>query len=73
MQLPNYTVTLLHRQVGLHPGEQGVTAGFIYTGTDPGPVPGAAFYYLVSSENCLAESGLGIGTAGPIPNSNPCP
>lgn len=42
--------------------------------SDPSvPPSGTAFYYLVSSENCLAESGLGSGDSGPRPNSNPCP
>jgi photosystem II stability/assembly factor-like uncharacterized protein len=37
------------------------------------PSGGGALYYLVSSENCLAESGFGPSTSGPRPNPSPCP
>ncbi len=37
------------------------------------PPAGDALYYLASSENCLAESGLGSGASGSRPNSSPCP
>ncbi len=41
--------------------------------SDPSaPAAGEVFYYLVTSENCLEESGLGDGTVGPRPNANPC-
>ncbi len=31
------------------------------------------FYYLISSENCLAESGVGDAISGPRPLPSPCP
>jgi len=45
------------------------------TANDPAvPALNAAFYYLVSSMNCVSESGLGSESSGtPRPNSSPCP
>ncbi|MBI3449928.1 MAG: hypothetical protein HY049_13560 [Acidobacteria bacterium] len=38
------------------------------------PAIGSAFYYVVASRNCMAESGLGSQSNGtPRPNSSPCP
>lgn len=38
------------------------------------PALNNAFYYLVSSRNCMAESGLGTRSNGsPRPNASPCP
>lgn len=34
---------------------------------------GVALYYLVAARNVCGDSGLGSGTAGPRPNSSPCP
>ena len=47
--------------------------GLFYIDIDPAPSAGEAYYYLLASENCLAERDLGSGTGGTIPNSSPCP
>jgi hypothetical protein len=52
-----------------------VSAGLgVTTTTDPATPPvGRTYYYLVTSVNCMGESGLGTGSAGPRPNASPCP
>jgi photosystem II stability/assembly factor-like uncharacterized protein len=64
--LPGVTFTYDH--TCLEPDIPGLSTG---SGDDPDP--GDAFFFVLSSENCLAESGVGDASSGPRPNTSACP